>query len=156
VLCPHATFQLSHTVNFTERDQQIYTQGKPRGAGRATLVLSDPTTPTAVDATNATGARLSHAVIDGGGGTSSPGPPPQEGPVPRCGPTTSDLCSGLIMFGGDAKDQTLEWVEARNTRGFTTFQCYSGVKSTVRHNLFVPNSASGDHWPYETSTQVAD
>jgi parallel beta-helix repeat protein len=100
---------------------------------------------------------VSHVVVDGGGADSS-APPPQNGPRLRCSPTASDLCLGLIEVGGNAKNQRVEWVEARNTRGFSTLLCREGGTKgpSVSHNQFVPNPSIGDHWPYEQSTQVAD
>jgi hypothetical protein len=157
VLCPNAVFQLSQKVTFTAPRQRIYTKSEPRGAARATLMLTDPTGTTAVDAIDQPGARLDHVVVDGGGAADPSVPPMQGGPLARCTPSNSDLCLGLLEFGSNATNQRVEWVQARNTRGFSTLLCRQGAKGvTVSHNEFLPNSAIGDYWPFEQTTQVAD
>jgi len=157
VLCRNAVYQLAQKVTFTAPRQRIYTQGEPRGAGRATLVLSDPTGTTAIDAIDQPRARLDHVVVDGGGAADPMVPPTQGGALARCTPTNSDVCVGLLEFGSNATNQRVEWVQARNTRGFSTLLCRQGAKGvTVRHNEFLPNSAIGDHWPFEQTAQVAD
>lgn len=108
VLCPDAVFELTDTVNFTDDDQAIYTQGFPIDDSRALLRVSDPGVDTAISAEAHSGVKLSHVIIDGNR------------------PELGSGIGGLIEFGGAASGQVVEWVKAYEPRGWSVLVINEG------------------------------
>src|SRR5579863_10074140 len=65
VLCPGAVFQLSNAVEFTAPGQEIYTQGRPAGDTRATLVIDSASVGTAINGDSQPGVELASIQVNG-------------------------------------------------------------------------------------------
>lgn len=108
VLCPGSVFELASPIVFTAANQKIYTQGWPTDNSRA-LIKINGDFPYAVNALDQSGVRLTNVRVDGGrsrlGG--------KEG-------------WALLQFGGNATGQVIDWVEAFDTRSWSTLQFYHG------------------------------
>jgi parallel beta-helix repeat protein len=111
VLCPSAVFQLSNTVEFTAPDQEIYTQGMPTDATRATLIIGSSSVGNAINAGSQPGAELESIQVNGN--------------QPALGRSTS--AAALIEMGGGGSDQVVDDIDAYNTRTWSTLHFDEGT-----------------------------
>jgi parallel beta-helix repeat protein len=116
VLCQNATYQLTAPITFTAPDQQIYTQGRPTGAARATLVVAGTDQSEAIAGDNESGITVENVQINGN--------------RPALGRIADG--SALIEIGGNATGQTVQYVNAYETRGWSTLHI---VEGTVTNNV---------------------
>lgn len=127
VLCPGATYTLNGAVTFTAPDQQIYTEGLPTDSTRATLVNATTTTASesddqvklasiAIEGTNESGITVENIQINGNRVSL--------GQVVRSG---GSLGEALIEIGGNATGQTVQDVNAYETRGWSTLHIFQGT-----------------------------
>jgi parallel beta-helix repeat protein len=120
VLCPGATYDLTAPITFTAPDQQIYTEGLPTDSTRATLVVDSASTgklgSTAIVGTNESGITVENIQVNGNR------------------PALGQLSGGeaLIEIGGNASGQTVQNVNAYETRGWSTLHIFEG---TVTNNV---------------------
>lgn len=116
VLCQNATFDLTAPITFTAPDQQIYTEGLPTGSSRATLVVTGPSQSEAIDGDNESGIAIENIQVNGN--------------RPALGRIAGG--SALMEIGGNASGQTVQYVNAYETRGWSTLHIIEG---TVTDNV---------------------
>ena len=134
-LCPGAVFDLRGPVVFTRDGQQLYTAGFPTGSTRATLRVASPSLVTALMLRGRNRAVLSHVIVDGNR--------TQLGPAPGG--------EALIMMGGVASGQRVEYVRAFEPRGWTCLHAWEGdglacTNATIAHNEFGPAGQPNGEW----------
>lgn len=135
VLCSGAVFELREPVVFQRDGQQLYTQGTPTGATRATLRVVGPSLDSALVLTGRNGARVSHIIVDGGR--------PALGRIPGG--------EALIRAGGDATGQIIENVRAFEPRGWSTIHAFEGERRscsgiTIARNELGPAGQGNGEW----------
>ncbi|MEO5919533.1 MAG: hypothetical protein ABIQ01_00175 [Pseudolysinimonas sp.] len=112
VLCPRSVFTLTQPIRFTDRDQQIYTQGRPVDGTRATLRVSGKLQTTAINGVDRSGVVLESVQIDGA--------------RPSLGSQGGDA---LIELGGNASGQTVRSVVAFEPRSWSAIHFFEGAVS---------------------------
>lgn len=135
VLCPGATYDLTTPITFTAPDQQIYTQGLPTDSTRATLVTTSTSTDklasTAIVGTNESGITVENIQINGN----------------RLAQGRLTGGEALMEIGGNATGQTVQDVNAFETRGWSTLHIFEGpVTSDVPacQNAMILNNTISD------------
>jgi len=109
VLCRNSEFGLTEPIRFTNRDQQVYTQGRPTDGSRAILRVVGTELYTAVVGVDLSGIVLESVQVDGG--RASLGPLPGD---------------ALIFMGGNASRQTVRSVFAYEPRSWSTIHFFEG------------------------------
>ncbi len=121
VLCPSAVFELSDTVVFTHDNQEIYTQGFPRGDSRALLRVVGKGLATAVSAESGDYVALRNVIIDGN--------------RPQLGFAEGALINfGRGVEGRDAEGHVVEWVKAYEPRGWAIIYLGGPCRGAVARN----------------------
>jgi hypothetical protein len=122
---------------FNASGQRLETEGQPTDATRAVLRVSDSNLTSAINGVNWSGIVIRNLSIDGA--------------RPKLGPHQGDA---LIEIGGNASDQIVQDVDARDTRSWSTLHLAEGQVSKnvptcqgdqVTHNRFGP-AGTPDNW----------
>jgi len=134
-LCRDAVFELRGPVVFSRNNQRLYTQGFPTDSSRALLRVATPEVVTAIDFLGRSNVHVSHLVIDGN--------------RPRLGRISGG--PALILAGGDASGQRVEYVRAFEPRGWTCLHAFDGANRnctgmTIAHNEFGPAGRPNGEW----------
>ncbi|MGH3168222.1 MAG: hypothetical protein ACRDN0_20360 [Trebonia sp.] len=116
VLCQNATYDLTAPITFTAPDQEIYTEGQPTGSARATLVVTGSDQSEAIEGDNESGITIENVQVNGNR------------------PALGRIAGGgaLIEIGGNVTGQTVQYVNAYETRGWSTLHITEG---TVTNNV---------------------
>lgn len=130
VLCPGAVFQLSTPVIFSASGQKVYTEGRPTDDTRATLILVNTVTTTAVNMIDTDSAQLTNVIVDGN--------------RDKLGAKEGDA---LVLAGGVATEQVISDNIIRNTRSWSSLHLFEGgpsrcEKATVERNSIGPAGTS--------------
>ena len=110
-LCPGAVFTLSSPVLFTAPSQQLYTQGLPTDSTRAVLRIASASLTTAVDGGSQSGVTVENIQVDGNRAVLG---------------HTANGGGALMEMGGAASDQTVQEVNAHDTRSWSTLHIAEG------------------------------
>jgi len=131
VLCQGALFELTGPIEFTAERQSLYTEGRPTDDRRAELRVMGKDQAVAVDGMWLDGVTLGHVIVDGGRRRLGF----IEGPA-------------LLNFGYSSEDQVIEWVEARDPRGWTAIYASEGGDPPCRRVQIRNNVVrlSGSHY----------
>ncbi|MGE5333917.1 MAG: hypothetical protein ACM3N4_04390, partial [Nitrososphaerota archaeon] len=147
-LCPNAIFTLTGPVTFSAANQRVRTQGLPGGDQRALLRVSAATLTSAINGVNQSGIAIENVRIDGGRA--------------QLGPSTGDA---LIEIGGNASGQTVQGVDARDTRSWSTIHIAEGNVSngefgcqhaTITNNTLGPAGTPDGNWADGVSLACGD
>jgi hypothetical protein len=134
-LCRDAVFDLRNPIVFTRDNQRLYTEGFPTDSRRAVLRVAGPTQATAIDFIGRNNVHVSHVIVDGNR------------------PALGRILPGqaLILAGGDAVGQRVEYVRAFEPRGWSCIHAYEGVNRrcaglTIAHNDLGPAGQANGEW----------
>ena len=137
VLCKNSTFLLKAPVVFTAPQQQLYTQGRPRTAGRAILRVTGANQTAAILA-NQSGADIESIEVDGN--------------RPGLGLLAG---SALIEMGGTVSGQVVKNVRSHDPRGWSAMHIAEGSitngvpgcqGATIKGNQIGPSGMPDGHW----------
>ena len=110
VLCPNAVFTLNNSITFTAPNQQVYTQGLPTDSTRAVLRLGSGSVTTAINGNGQSGIVIENIQVDGNIAA------------------TGKLDGGaLIEIGGAGSNQTVQDINAHDTRSWSTLHIIEGA-----------------------------
>ncbi|MBW0488853.1 hypothetical protein O181_028568 [Austropuccinia psidii MF-1] len=140
LLCQGARLNLNNAIRFSAPNQSLYTVGRPLSTQRAALVVMGKNMSTAiVGACKAcSGAHLGFVEIDGNRKNLGWIDPRRGG-------------GALLEFGGDARDQTIEFVRAYDPRSWSVLHAQEGSKPNtaqscngmiIRNNQIGPSGIS--------------
>jgi hypothetical protein len=111
-LCKGAKLALTGAIRFSAPDQELSTQGYPKGGQRATLVVTGPTQSIAIlgDCPTCSGVKVRNVVVDGN--------------RPKLGAV---ICGfALLEMGGANAGQVIDHVRAFEPRGWSTLHVTEG------------------------------
>ncbi|MBW0463417.1 hypothetical protein O181_003132 [Austropuccinia psidii MF-1] len=140
LLCQEARINLNNPIIFSAANQSLYTTGRPLGTQQATLVVMGKNMSTAVVGTckACSGVQLSFVEINGN--------------RPGLGWIDGRRGGGaLLEFGGDTRDQIIEFVRAYEPRSWSVLHAQEGSKPNtaqscsgmiIRNNYFGPAGIS--------------
>jgi hypothetical protein len=109
VLCPGATFSLSHQIVLSSEGQELYTENLPTNDSRAHIVVADPNLSTAIFS-HASNVFVHHVIVDGA----------------RARYGRDPKGSALIELGGDVAGIRVDHVHAFDPRGWSVLHVFQG------------------------------
>lgn len=137
VLCPGAVFELTGPIVISADGQQVYTEGFPTDARRATMRIVSATLTTAVRMRDYSNAVLSNVIVDGN--------------RPNLGYRGGDA---LVYAGGSSDRQIIRAVKITEPRSWSALQLIQGHPSPappcsnalVEDNEVGPAGSSDETW----------
>src|ERR1700722_3856824 len=133
VLCPGATFRLSHQIILSGDGQQLYTEGSPTGASRARIEVADAQLSTAIYS-RASNISIHHVIVDGARA--------------RLGRAAKG--EALIELGGNVSGIKVDHIHAFDPRGWSVVHVFEGNGSCsgarITFNDLGPSGHPNGEW----------
>ncbi len=134
VLCPRATFRLSHRIVLSSDGQQLFTETLPTDDSRARIEVADGNLSTAIFS-RASNISVHHLIVDGA----------------RTRYGRDPKGEALIDLGGDVSGiNTVDHVRAFDPRGWSVLHVFEGRKdcsgARVAYNDIGPSGGPNHEW----------
>jgi hypothetical protein len=133
VLCPKATFRLSHRIVLSSDGQQLFTEHLPTDGSRARIEVADGSLSTAIFS-RATNISVHHLIVDGA----------------RTRYGRDPKGEALIDLGGDVSAIEVDHVRAFDPRGWSVLHVFEGRKNCrgarVTYNDIGPSGHPNHEW----------
>ena len=133
VLCPKATFRLSHRIVLSFDGQQLFTEGLPTADSRARIEVADGILSTAIFS-RASNISVHHLIVDGA----------------RARYGRDPKGEALIDLGGDVSGMNVNHVHAFDPRGWSVLHVFEGRKdcsgARVAYNDLGPSGHPNHEW----------
>jgi Right handed beta helix region len=133
VLCPKATFRLSHRIVLSSDGQQLFTEGLPTDDSRARIEVTDGSLSTAIFS-RASNISVHHLIVDGA----------------RARYGRDPKGEALIDLGGDVSGISVDHVRAFDPRGWSVLHVFEGRRdcsgARITYNDIGPSGHPNHEW----------